>query len=306
MQSVKFLLLLVSINTIAASGPGVTYTFSGGRFGDNLLAYIHAKWISYKFGMPLIYKPFWCSNKLALHNKELLYDREIHNYRAILAINKDLKFFKNLNILYDVPYFTESEFEITYLNYPKYFDIDWKDKNFIALLKKHICPIIPFTKINIPMNHISIAVHVRKGSGTDINEMNELLTRMPLKFPPDSYYIQAIKKITEVLPNISIYICIFTDYIKPQEMAELYKKEVNNPNIIFDYRTKNNYDEADIIDDFFGLTQLDCLIRPDSNFSLIAEKITDYRIVISPSKAIMQNGKATIESTIKYSQQSNQ
>lgn len=302
MQCAKFLLALISINaTIANSGPGVTYSFSGGRFGDNLVAYIHAKWISYKFGMPLIYKPFWCSNKLALHAKELLYDREVHSYRAILAINKNLNFFKNLNILYDVPYFPESELEVD-VNYPKYFDIDWKDKNFVVLLKQYIAPIIHITKINIPKDHISVAVHIRKGSGGDLissQEIQDLTRRMPLKFPPDSYYIQAIKKITEVLPNISIYICIFTDYIKPQEIAEFYKKEVNNQNIIFDYRTKNNYDEEDIVDDFFGLAQFDCLIRPDSNFSLIAEKLTDYKIVISPSKAIMQNGNTSIESTVK-------
>lgn len=302
MQCAKFLLALISINaTIANCGPGVTYSFSGGRFGDNLVAYIHAKWISYKFSMPLIYKPFWCSNKLAMHSKELLYDREVHSFRAILTINKDLKFFKNLNILYDVPYFPESELEM-HINYPKYFDIDWKDKNFVVLLKQYISPIIPITKINIPKDHLSVAIHVRKGSGGDLvssQELEDLTRRMPLKFPPDSYYVQAIKKIIEMLPNIPIYICIFTDYTKPQEIAELYSKEVNNQNIIFDYRTKNNYEEADIVDDFFGLAQFDCLIRPDSNFSLIAEKLTDYKISISPSKAIIQNGKAVIESTAK-------
>ena len=60
----------------------VTYTFSGGRFGDNLLAYIHAKWIAYRYHIPLLYKPFDCSDQLVLHNLEELYnERKASQFR---------------------------------------------------------------------------------------------------------------------------------------------------------------------------------------------------------------------------------
>src|ERR1700728_1817882 len=57
----------------------ITYALSGGRFGDNLLAFMHAKWFSYRFKLPLLYKPFPYSDQLQLSLDEKPYRQEILN-----------------------------------------------------------------------------------------------------------------------------------------------------------------------------------------------------------------------------------
>ncbi|MFA5306719.1 MAG: hypothetical protein WC365_04680, partial [Candidatus Babeliales bacterium] len=57
---------------LATGISAVTYGLSGGRFGDNLLCYVHAKWISYKYHIPLLYFPFEYSSHLVFDEAELL------------------------------------------------------------------------------------------------------------------------------------------------------------------------------------------------------------------------------------------
>ena len=60
--------LLCLVSSVKAAG--VTYTFSGGRFGDNLISYLHAKWVAYRAGVPLLYKPFGYSGMLVMDEEE--------------------------------------------------------------------------------------------------------------------------------------------------------------------------------------------------------------------------------------------
>ena len=48
----------------------VTYDLFDGRFAERAVNYLHAKWISYKTGMPLLYKPFLYSDEFVLHDCE--------------------------------------------------------------------------------------------------------------------------------------------------------------------------------------------------------------------------------------------
>ena len=45
-------------------GAAVSYQFNGGRFGDQLVTYVHARWVAYKFNLPLLYKRFDYSDQL--------------------------------------------------------------------------------------------------------------------------------------------------------------------------------------------------------------------------------------------------
>ena len=73
MRSKKFIFVFLCIHTISRSG--ITYEFSGGRMGDNLITYLHAKWIAYKHGLTLLYRPFPNSDKFMLHQ----YEQAAHN-----------------------------------------------------------------------------------------------------------------------------------------------------------------------------------------------------------------------------------
>ena len=46
----------------------VTYSLDAGRFGDQLINYMKALWVSCKYDIPLIYHPFSYSDLLELSN----------------------------------------------------------------------------------------------------------------------------------------------------------------------------------------------------------------------------------------------
>src|SRR3989344_7064790 len=108
------LMLVYSVH-VCAMHHAVTYELSQGRFGDNLLSYIHAKWIAYKYDVPLLYKPFVYSDQLLLHERELLYSDVVKNqFDNIVVLGKHLmpQHDENNSILYIVPYFPESKWEL--------------------------------------------------------------------------------------------------------------------------------------------------------------------------------------------------
>src|SRR5665213_983093 len=66
----------------------VTYEFSGGRLGDNLLSYLHAKWISYRHQIPLLYKPFKYSDKLMLDTNEIRFDLSTKKFEQVVHLGR--------------------------------------------------------------------------------------------------------------------------------------------------------------------------------------------------------------------------
>lgn len=58
-------------------------------------------------------------------------------------------------------------------------------------------------------------------------------------------------------------------------------------------KTENNH-HSNILEDFFAMMQFDCLIRPESNFSIVASKIADFKVVINPIEFKFENGNPII------------
>ena len=259
----------------------VTYKFNDGRFGDNLLIYLHAKWLSFTYNIPLLYKPFQYSDQLVLHFHE-----NQHTTRAkqtITLSKNNMNINVNENILYIVPYFSEvlSEYKHPLNKHWIYYKIDWDNELFYKEICKMIQPINKeLLNISLPLNKISLAVHIRKGGGYDNPEAPK---KDPLKFPPESYYIEQIKNISEHLHNADIYAFIFTDDQNPNKIVERFKNELKNyHNITFDYRENGNRHNANVLEDFFAITKFDCLIRSQSNFSIVAAKLGRPKIEIAP------------------------
>src|SRR3990167_8744756 len=110
----RWILFLFSFHLVfAKTDHAITYEFSGGRFGDNLLSYLHAKWIAYQTDIQLFYKPFKYSNYLKLHENEPLFTFTTTRGK----IKKTLKRFPEIkkssfSYLYTCPYFPENPKEI--------------------------------------------------------------------------------------------------------------------------------------------------------------------------------------------------
>lgn len=309
MKSFKKILAILLVATSIFTKNYVTYGNVGGRTGDFLIAYMHALWVSYKYNIEFLYKPFEYSNKMTLHNSDKLYNDEHKNmFHKILTPETTLDQFINLNednIVYVIPYFPESFEEHLSINCPfslykkpvfPYFKIDWKDARFKKMISDRIKPIDHMNLIYPPKNRISIAVHIRKNSnGFDLPLLNDLENEqdfdpnqlyvdvaLPLKHPPETYYIQQLENITHIYKNNKLYVFIFTDDEHPETISNKIQSRIIHRDIVFDYRKDINNHYSNVLEDLFSITNFDCFIRPDSNLGIAASKIGNFKLLISP------------------------
>src|SRR5579872_6901056 len=177
-----FLLSFLQAFSVLANS-AVTNVLSGGRLGDNLVSLVHILWVEYKFGIPVLYKPFPYSDQLAIHDRRARYDESLsRRFSKVVELKQNgfIEFQPNSNTLYVIPYFPESMEEHRKAGYsPEIYDnlskgmtrswpyihIDWNDQAFIKELKSLISPRFPTKKMQVPTDCISVAVHVRKSSG---------------------------------------------------------------------------------------------------------------------------------------------
>lgn len=325
-----FIALIVFCSGDSYAHPGlkrptaaVTYTLSGGRLGDNLLAYLHAKWISYRYGIPVLYKPFPYSDQIAFHDSEQLYTADLaRQYRNVAELrnNNFLEINQKSNSLYVIPYFPESLEEhrvqevgintsntMAKTDFP-YIAVHWDDKDFLEQIRRVMRPRVSLNLITPPKDCISVAVHVRKNSGgfdrpllqeTADADYNPNLVYVdvyfPLKHTPDSYYIEQIQRIAEMFKDQKLYVFIFTDDPNPPRIVNKYAQEINNDRITFDYRGGDNNHYSNVLEDMFSMMNFDCLIRADSNLSIVASKLGDYKVLITPLHHYWEGRKLIID-----------
>ncbi|HEB41495.1 MAG TPA: hypothetical protein ENI08_00555 [Candidatus Dependentiae bacterium] len=298
-------------------GSAVTYVLrKTSRFGDYIALYSAAKFLSEKYGIQLLYKRFPFSHLLAMDLHEKKYDKGLLNqFKKVFPIRSEKDFIKQANpkqpLLYNICR-VGFDFEAVFA---------YAETNavFCNRLRKMIAPIKPLDEFWLPQDRITVAVHVRKGGGYDrplssvqqfdghLNLVEYTQTvvncklyyayidqKFPLKFPPDQYYVDQIKKLSAMLNDAPLYVYLFTDDSNPIAILEEYEWIIGKPNIVFNCRKEENRHDLNVIEDFFAMTKFDCLIRPQSNFSKGVQLIGKHKIVIHPKKAAWVNGKLII------------
>lgn len=278
-----------------------TYLYSasnGGRLGDRLLIYLKAKWISYKTDIPLVLKPCRYYEGLLLSDRETFLDKLPKNSKKILldSIPETLKSIDNTYyiIRYYPPLSLEKLYEMR------------EDRGFIEEIKKTIVPKEEISLITPPKGVVSVAVHVRKGEGYDlplkscqyfsIEDMDTERVKVPektyvdwyhpLKFPPEQYYVDQIKALSNYFDNAPLYLFIFTDHPYPKEISDRIEKKVALDNITFDYRKIDCDSDKNVLADFFSMMFFDCLIRSgESYFSLISDLLCERKVTIFPKSS---------------------
>jgi hypothetical protein len=273
---------------------GVVAQYSGGRFGDNLMACAHALYFALKNSCTLYIQPFLYSDHLMMDELQPHYTKasdRVFKYKRVLT-GKEPSLRNSKNTLFMLPYFAESAIERS--EYPFHFQVDWDDALFQEQLHKLIQPKRPLNLIVPPKDTLSVAVHVRKGGSYQdgleselANDVHKMIEHGKLiyKIPVDQYYINQIKYVAE-MSNVPLYVFIFTDDKNPQALVQKYADVLHDSRIIFDYRKENNDHCYNVLEDFFSMMQFDILIRPESNFSLMAEKLAHHKLVISPGDFI--------------------
>jgi hypothetical protein len=270
------------------SSSAITWKPNNGRFGDKLVSYAKAKWLSYKFNIPLLYVPFNYSDQLMLHEQENIYAPESDQlFSHIIHLPNEFngELIPNNNTLY-----------ICYWKIKV--DIDWDDNVFMDQLRNNIRPRYTIKKVAIPDGCISVAVHVRNGGGFyfDYDEKRE---NNPRRFAPEEFFIEQIIRVANMFPNQKLYVHIFTDHQDPVMLKKKFKKALNNPRITFGCREQNNHHNSNVLQDFFSMMDFDCLIRPASNFSKWAEYVGNNKLVITPSRTYKDaQGKSVISAIV--------
>lgn len=288
-------LLLLFFIDFACVGAAITYQFSGGRFGDNCLSYTHAKWLSYKHKIPLLYREFRYSDKLMLH----LTEQNIKSapiFDKVVVLTKDNFIIDPAaNVLYIVPFFSDfADERIRPMNHGwPCFEIDWTNAQFLQTMRTALAPINPVTVPIVKQSDaISVAVHVRKHEGPllsdyvtgQVDPFKYADFQQGLRFPPESFYINQIQYLIDFFKPKRLLLFLFTDD-NPQELLARFKKALPTQNLEISCRDVSTIgDDNLVVEDFFAMTQFDCLIRPQSNFSFVAAKIAQFILEIFPTK----------------------
>jgi len=271
MMSLLFFCTNSSIKCVSTQkNCAITWQSNGGRFGDNLLSYAKTKWLARTYNISLVCLPFDYSDELMLHEQEIILTPEVEKQFAIkkhVPIGVSFKPTKNKNILYINHWQAKTI-------------IDWSDTEFVEELKKTIAPRYPLEKIAIPTDCISVAVHIRTGGGFGADTPQEK-ERCPLRFVAPKFYSEQIKRIMMMFPEETFYVHIFTDHQNPEELADVFKKSLNDDRISFGWREYNRHN-ANVLEDFFSMMDFDCLIRPGSHYSRFVQRLGNNKIVIFP------------------------
>jgi len=278
------LVFVLLLQTLFAGEVAVTYELNEGRFGDQLLCYLHAKWISYLYGVPLLYKPFLYSESFTLHEMEEQYwseERE-NNFDCVVKYVRGIVRAPNEGaLLYLITFFSEQSDDVKIHPGWDLFPINWNDPGFLDLLKTLFSPkksyAFPFPVSK--KDFLTVALHIRRGGGFDPDDPHML---WPLRFPPDSYYVECLQRLCHLFPAKPIYAYLFTDDPNPELLAMKLQEKLGYLPIIFDYRKEGTRHDANVMEDFFGIMQFDYLIRAASNFTLIPSLIADYKIIMTP------------------------
>ena len=262
------------------------------RFGDKVAAYCVCRWLSYIYNLEFYYTPFDNGDQLMgsvtqKHVGDYPDKRKIY-INSALEINS-----KDEDILYIAPY-DHATADV---------EIDWNDKVFVKLIKEEISLIDQSIKqkIEIPLDHYPVAMHVRRGGGADrklfqedvvtsiegwVNEdwdEDSYADKMwPERFPSDIYYIEQLKTFALLHPDKKLYVHIFTDDPVPAKIAQKYMVALSNPLIQFGYRTENNAHNNNVLEDFFAMMDFDALIRAGSYYSGMAGYIGEIGYVVWP------------------------
>ncbi len=298
----------------------------GGRLGDFLLMYIKAKWVSYKYELRLYYKPFKYSDQFMMHDLEnRWYDDYITRYTIIedpyqgVAHQKshsvDLEqfinpFLKKLHIIHY--YFQPKSWGEQQARYDSQDVGEWvglyEDTEFRTILREMLKPRIPVKKLELPVDRITVAVHVRKGGGYDGEMLSLQLysdqeekpaiycacsafasyytdVGYTLKFPPDQFYVEQIRYLSKKYNDMPMYVHLFTDDRDPQALIDKYAAAVDKPNITYGCRQKGNHYDCNVIDDLFNMVRFDCFIRSGSNFPQVAQLLGNFKVVLYPRHA---------------------
>lgn len=281
-----------------------------GRFGDRLMIYARAKWMAHKYKLPFFYHPFPYSDQLILHETQMQPPHDWRPRRMIRVMTQHDISSSAPDTLFQLDFFFRDT------HWENWEEVStWKDmladEEFITQLKAEVRPKSGMSRIDLPADCVSVAVHMRKGGGYDLPLLYEHKkagiplhanrwehycdVRYPYKFLPDEFYAQQIDYVAQLFKDKKILVFLFTDHQNPRELAERLQGMISARNVAFACRTEGNAHDRNVLIDFFSLTQCDCLIKSGSSFCQAADLVGDQKMTIYPRKVHWQGDDLIVD-----------
>ncbi len=312
---------LVGINKISAHQFAITNRQEAGRLGDNVYSYCLAKWFAYKYNIPFCATEFKQSDFFSIDKVDQSLNTDFKStFTNVIDIKTEDELIEHLkndkaSTLFIVGMGTGSHFASTLVEtlswpgiYTNIFFYAIEHPSFGSELKKALTINKQVTETPLPSDKITVAVHVRKGSGGDgalssvqyQDEWDRIIAQKisnptfprgadmfcPLRFPTEQFYVDQIIKLSNLLNNCPLFVYIFTDDKNPKQIIERFKKKIGRSNITFACRKDDTYDvdsnKQSLFEDIHAMSHFDCLIKPESGFALIAQLIGNHKIIIYP------------------------
>ena len=265
-------------------------TYQGGdRFGDRMLVYAQARYLSYLTSVPFLYRPFIYSDQVTIDCEARLFDQCQKEYQRTITVDSSASLVDFLHVI-DNPQAAPTLFIIDYFpsdisewdlarTMKVLLDIPWQDKGFHTYLQKVASPRIAipnFRKEGV----LNVADHVRTLSGNDTADTSS--TTLPLKHPNLAYHKNQIRRIYHLNQQKPMHVFIFSDTKNPAELVKDFRQTFAGTHIEFGIQMLENADTNYAVQDFFAMQQFDVLIVTQSNFSMMASRIGEFDAVISP------------------------
>ncbi len=293
------------------------------RLGDTITSYCIAQWLSYKYDIPLFAPSFDRSKAFSFDEVDPLLQQKITTMFESVNIESENDLIKILR--------TESLPKLLTISYSTIFhypgeliaNFNWPDiwtsmyyyfrahPTIEKKVRQGVMLKTPIKSIDLPDNMISVAVHVRSGSGPDtppasiqyLDEWEKITKNkkskdfipyssdlhFPLKLPPEQFYVNQIIKLSYLLGHAPLFVRIFTDNKHPQKIVDRFKQRINLKNITFACEEsggeERSWKKSSIIDDVYNMAQFDCLIKAESGFALTSQFIGNHKLIIYPQNS---------------------
>ncbi|MCI5052051.1 MAG: hypothetical protein MRY21_02810 [Simkaniaceae bacterium] len=302
----KWLLTLSILIFSKLSSYGVVCNFDGSRLGDRLHFYARSKWVAHKYQLPFHIIPPPGFLRFYRFNKTT----------PILDVDRrDLRRVRNEGEI-DREGLFALHWQFICEGWGTYHEMSsWssmmEDRAFRDGLREDFCYLREQELIKPPEGVTSVAVHIRIGEGMDRPPRSQKFFTLkaehisssqrikrppryrdrvrgidllyPMKFAPPQFYVDQIKRLSEMLDHRPLYVFIFSDILSPQKLKGEIESRVNLPNITFDAHSDESKYRRIYHEDFQSLFNFDCLIRAGSHFSQMAHLAGRHKIVIYPT-----------------------
>lgn len=296
-------ILLLTYNTsnlfCIISKEYIAYSLNGGRLGDCIVSFCKARYFSYKFKIPMLFKPFKHAHELYLSVNQLNYTSSMpQEFQNVVHVKSAQDIINNRkpSTLFEVSFYANLSKHGNHDIFPFDFLLKKMQKHpdFYRDISSMLKPIKPFPVVELPKNCITIAMHIRKGSAADYPLYSQQIFEYPIKkiyqdmihpfkFPPEQYYIEQLKRLSALVNHAPLFVQIFTDAQDPRSIyARLEQALQDHKNIKFSYKSHQNWQTSEL-EDLFAMVGYDCLIRSCSNYGGLAQLLWNYKIIIGPN-----------------------